>query len=178
MKAVFNKRSGFMIVEILISLALAGLLIVTVVSVLAASRRLQNEGKLRQQALDYAREAVELISDIQHDEFIKPGTTACTPMPGYTTCWTDVGWGLNSAPLKLVGAGASWQLSAIVSGDEGFPNCIKISSAPAIYRSIKIDNIGSARPNDVKRVTVDAWWGSCSSNKKITLSTILTAWKN
>ena len=140
MKAVFNKRSGFMIVEILISLALAGLLVVTVVSVLAASRRLQNEGKLRQQALDYARQTLETVNANYYTEF---GTS---PWPADNSAFEE--------------------------------SCESIFGQP-FYRTVTVENIGSgAVPvNDLKKITTDVFWPTCGSVKKVSLSTIITAWK-
>lgn len=134
-------RSGFMIIEILVALVLAGLLVITVVSVLATSRRLQNEGKLRQQALDYARQTLETINANYYTEF---------------------------------------GMSPWVADDGGFTQSCETISGQPFYRTVTVENIGTGvvPVNDLKKITVDVFWPTCGSSKKVSLSTIITAWKN
>ncbi len=187
---------GSSVVEALLSLSLAASVIIVVGAVFSAGQRLERSSGLRQQALGYAREALELVGEIKNVSFScrcssdSCGGSTCTRgsdgqpcslLPGYTSCWTAYPKdlvGVNT-PLYPALVGGVWVLKTGVdplAAGTGFSRVITIENLQRDVNGI-IVAIGTIDPN-TKRVTVVVGWEERGDAKQISLSTMFTAWES
>lgn len=176
-------RPAFGIIEVLIAVGMAAVIIVSIGSALAANDRISGTSSRREQALHYARQALEVVHQVKDQSFgcLLPsdGTSpcvkddqACTPQSSYTSCWTEFPDDPNSAthlplgPLHVVLVGSTWQ----------FASGVDTSIAP-FSRTVTVAN---PDPSDfgIKTVTVDVSWVENGHTKHVELATEVTGWKN
>lgn len=182
-KTFFGKGAGFSIIELVVSLAILGIIVVSISSVLASTHRLYSTSRLMQQAMAYAKESLELVIQIQNNALACSCGASCTtctasdgqtcnPSPGYTSCWTDKPRNLSTfTAYYLEPISGVWQLQGLATGAKE-----TIVADPIFSREITIENI--ANNFNRKKVTVTVYWLERGETKQQSLSTILTAWKN
>lgn len=187
-------------VEVLIALSMGGILVASIGGVLASVHNNDVTSELREKALGYARQSLEIVTEIKNQEFACECTSSggqdictghtctkssdgqsCTLPSAYTSCWNQYGHGLvSNSPLHIVSGGSGWQLAA---GNE------TISADPIFSRDITIVNLqrdangnivesGGTVDSNTKQVTVTISWTERGNPKDVSLSTILTAWEN
>lgn len=182
-------RPGFGIIEVMIALSMATVIIVSVGNTLAANDRLSTTSLAKGQALNYARQGIEIIQQIKDQEFgctvVSPATAcnngsldSCTALPGYSSCWSEFpvksgGGHWSNGPLKLVARGGTWQLQ---DGTE---------TIGVFTRKIHLTNSDpscppAAVPNhcNIKTLTVEVGWTDHGQPKNTALTTLITGWKN
>jgi hypothetical protein len=177
-----------MIIEVMLSLSMVVVLVVVIGNTLGAVHRLEESSKFRAQALDYAKQAVDIVSSMSasatsatnENPFVCHTATAgtactaadgqaCTPIStAYNSCWVDRPIGLaTNSDLHLDSSSGKWKL--VTSAP---PNEVR---AP-FSRTINIAN--DATTSNVKTVTVTVNWADRSGPHSLALSTVLSAWKN
>lgn len=158
-------RSGNTIVEALLAIGIASIVVTTVGSLIIAVNRVDRTSAHKDQAVSYAREALEIVSLIASDEF--SSTTGCTPQAGYTSCWVQCPQNVCAASYQIATSGSTWTLT---SGEQN------LGTNPTFTRSITIAAVGG--DENVKRVTVDVSWTERSQPKTVTQETIVTGWQD
>ena len=164
MSKLHNKK-GFSVVEILIAIGMTAIMIVSIGGALNSVHKLNKTSEIKEKALAYAKEYIEIINAVQNDEFgckcTDPACSncLCIPMPNYTSCWLATpGSDLNA---KYYINTVNQQL------------LIGIETVGSYNRWINIKNL--AGPN---KKQIDVTVQEQATGKEVKLSTILTAWKN
>ncbi|MBI4092356.1 MAG: prepilin-type N-terminal cleavage/methylation domain-containing protein [Candidatus Kerfeldbacteria bacterium] len=181
-----RKRSerGVSVVEVLIALSIAGIVFASIGNLVLAVQRIDHSSGLREQALAYAKQSLEVVNDIKDTAFTcrcstgdcttTPGhcqktsgdTQTCPLLSGYTSCWTQFTNGVGSnSPLHVQNSGGSWKL---VAGQD--------TSDPTFTRELSITNQGG--DSNVKQVLGTVSWNERGVAKSVALTLILTGWKN
>jgi type II secretory pathway pseudopilin PulG len=198
-----RNKKGFSVVEILIAIGMAAIMIVSIGSALNSVHKLNSRSEVKEKALAFAKEYLEIINEAQSNLFAcsctlsKPYTgtcvgdictrgTSCTKMTGYSSCWLAEPGTDSSAKFHLV-------------GNQLQPESETIIPEKLFQREITIENLPENPPGffNIKKITVTV----CKSRVKnstppvtyftceeqqvqfsekplVTLSTILTGWKN
>ncbi|MFC1687410.1 type II secretion system protein J [Patescibacteria group bacterium] len=200
MKKLIRNNKGVSVVEVLIALSMGGILVVSIGGVLASVHNNDVTSELREKALGYARQSLEIVTEIKNQEFacectssggqdICTGNTCtksndaqvCTLPSAYTSCWTQYRHGLvSNSPLHIVSGGFGWQLAAgseIISTDPIFSRDITIVNLQRDVDGNIVESGGTVDPN-TKKTTVTVSWTERGNAKEVSLSTILTAWEN
>lgn len=180
------RRTGFGLIEVIIAIGMAAVIIASVGNTLAANDRLSTSSLAKEQALNYARQGIEVVQSIAQSTFgctpltagICPAGYSCVPLTGYTSCWTSypdnpatVGV-IETGPFHLALVAGKWQLQA---------NTETIGSSNEFTRSITINNLpdpAGLTYYNIKKVIVDVSWLDHGQPKNTTLTTIVTGWKN
>ncbi len=180
-----RQPAGSMVIEILLSLSIVAVIAVVIGNTLLAVHRLEGNSQMRVKALAYARQGMEMMEQLQNNVSIFRCSSAtagavcnasdgqqCTPpSSAYNSCWTPRPRDLTSytfgEPLHLDNGSGSWKL---VANSESYA-----ASGVTYNRSLSFVN-GS--DSNQKTVTVTVSWVERGAAKNITLSTVLTAWKN
>jgi len=164
------------VVELIIAIGMAAIMIVSIGGALNSVYKLNMRSEMREKALAYAKEYLEIINEKQNDEFacicnpapcspcIK-GSQSCNPSTGYSSCWMKFpdGLGTNN-PLYL---------NKITNSLQTTPD--PLDNISPFNREIAIENLGDFNR---KKITVTVTWPEQGSTKTVILSTILTGWKN
>lgn len=184
-----HQRPGFGVVEVLLSLGMLAIIVVAVGNSLAANDRLSVTSFNRDQALNYARQALEIVQQIKNQEFscslTGTNTTCnngspqdCTPLTGYTSCWsqfpTKTGGGYwSNGPLQLVFVNPAWELQDGTETIGPFTRSLMINNSDASCPP-------AAAPNhcNMKTVAATVAWTENGATKNVTLSTEITGWQN
>ena len=191
-----KNQEGMSVIEVLISIGMAGIIIVGVGNSLASSHKLDTASGMKEKALAYAKQSIEIVTEIKNDQFAcrcdidtcsdictkaSDGQT-CTLFGGYDSCWTEYPIGLtNNYPLHLdLSPGGGWELAygeEIIVSDPLFTRVISIDN---LYRDADgyIVDSGGTLDINTKKVTVTVKWTEQNNSKEINLTTILTAWEN
>ncbi|KKW15220.1 MAG: hypothetical protein A2898_03640 [Candidatus Kerfeldbacteria bacterium RIFCSPLOWO2_01_FULL_48_11] len=196
-----HNQQGGAVIEVLISLGMAVILVTSIGKVLASSHASDTTSRLREEAVAYARESLEIISDMKNDAFAChcttdggpdacAGTTCtrtsgdsqqCTLSSGYTSCWTKFAESLTQlSPLHLELIGGAWTLR---EGEE------PLTTQPLFTRVITIENLmrdangeiveaGGTKDYQTKKATVSVSWDQNGNTHSVELSALLTAWQN
>lgn len=194
-------NKGFSIIEVMITLALLVVVVISIGKVLSAIHRLYNASELKTQALAYAQEPLEIINGLKNDFFActcatdscnagSPATCTrlsqtCELLEDYTSCWLEDPAGLaGQTVFKLVPIGGSWQLGALSGGPE------PMTTNPFFSRTITIENVCKDANNDItdcssgtpdfnrKKVMAEIFWTERGLSKSVKVTTIFTAWQN
>ena len=159
------QRQGNTIIEVLLAIAIAAIVVASVSNLVVAVNRIDRSSANKDQALAYAREALDVTANIASTEFGRnSGCTAANTLPGYTSCWV-------SCPLS--GCSASYHLSNspswhLVAGSE------TVGTTPAFTRAITVTDNGNANN---KTVSVDVSWAERGQTKHVIEQTVITGWK-
>ncbi len=146
-----NNKKGISVIEVLISIGMAGVMIVSIGMSMSAIQRLNKSSSYKEQALAYAKESIETITEQQQTLFgcdTTAGPCSCSPLPGYTSCWVD-----NPA----------------VASEGQIPNTV-------FTKKVTVENI--AGDLNRKKITTEISWTEKNNTKTTRFSTIITAWKN
>jgi type II secretory pathway component PulJ len=180
-----NNQKGFSVVEVLISLTMAGIIIVSVGNVMASTHKLDTASAMKEKASAYAKESMETINGMKNDAFscvcdsdhcdsedprhcYRDVDHNCTLLNGYNSCWTEFPkYTRSNSPLHLEQISEKWQL---VDGEE------TITSDPLFTRVIIIENLNG--DTNRKKITTKVSWSEKGQPKNVSLSTILTAWED
>ena len=152
-----NQR-GVSVIEVLIALGMAGVIIASVGNVLLSVKRISAESANKERATEYAREALEIVAEQQGALFscsTTAGPCACTPLTGYTSCWPSYN-GAVTASFPAI--------------DPAFTRTVTVGDW-------KRGDTGVSDTN-VKKVTSAVSWVERGQTKSVTLTSILSAWKN
>lgn len=196
MKSHASQR-GSSVIEVLIALAMAGIIVVSIGKVLTTVHSRDLNTALQERGIAHAKESLEILSSIQNTSFACTCSTdscassVCTKSSDgqtcalaglYTSCWTTYPDGLTSlTPLHLVHTGTEWVLA---DGAEQIP------ADPLFTRTITIINVlrgsngdivesgGTVDPSTKKITTQVSWLDRNGQQKDIELSTLLTGWQN
>lgn len=163
-------QHGFSVIEVLISLGMVVLIVASIGTALAANNRLSQTGNAKDQALAYARESMETMTQQAQTFFAK-----CDPPS--PNCWNGGYNGLltyyiNSANLLIQGTEPP-----LTTGQVSFTRSIYIKDLQRDVNGNIVDTGGTIDANS-KQVTVTVRWSQNGQPKTVTLSTILTRWKN
>ncbi|MFH1207565.1 MAG: hypothetical protein V1668_03080 [Patescibacteria group bacterium] len=157
-------QHGFSVIEVLISLGMVVLIVASIGTALAANNRLGQTGNAKDQALGFARESIETLTQ-QANMYFSCGTP---------NCWKV----FNHNPYKIDSANNLVSgTETLTAGQVTFTRTINIKdlqrdASGVIVPSGNPDNFNS------KEVTVTVAWSQNGQPKNVTLSTILTRWKN
>jgi len=192
-----KQQPGFSVVEVIVAITMAGIIVGSINSLLASTHRLDRAGEMKEKASALAKQSLEIISDIQDEAFAcrcddidddcntipgscrKDGQPACLLLEGFQSCWTEFPDGLDlNSPLHLEETGG-WHLA------EGLET---VATDPEFTREISIENLardadghldatGTGQDSGAKKVMVTVSWQERQNDRQISLSTILTAWK-
>ncbi|MDO8560263.1 MAG: hypothetical protein Q7S23_04505 [bacterium] len=186
---------GFSVVEGIISIAIAATIVVAIGSLLQRVNATRRASEMRQMADAYAVESIELMTGLKNAAFAcrcsvdSCTATSCTRasdhqscplLPDFTSCWTEFPAGLAElTPLRLSNTGGSWVLLAgpeTIGVDLQFTRTLTIEN---LRRDVD-GNISSTGTVDfnTKKITVTVSWMEGSAPKSLTLSQIVTGWKN
>lgn len=175
-------RLGISVIEVIIALGMAAIFITAIGNALANVHHLDTATAQRTQALAYAQQGIEDATSFQDSLFACtpatagncPATYTCTPLTGYTSCWTaypddnDLTTpAVVTGPFSFAYVAGKWQLQT---------GTVNLGVSNEYTRSIYIKNLDDpAGPNNynVKQVTAKIEW----AGKSVELSTILTGWK-
>lgn len=178
-QAIRNKQ-GIGVIEVLISISIAGVIITTVGTTLSSINRVNTASEMKEKALGYARQSLETVNALQESEFACScsvdsctATTCtsssdgqpCTLIQNYQSCWTEYPDGITDNDIPLHIASGQFQ-----EGQE------TIADDPRFTRMIMINNIEG--DFNRKRISVTVEWEERDVTKSIELNTILTGWKN
>ncbi|MFH0952124.1 MAG: hypothetical protein V1838_02945 [Patescibacteria group bacterium] len=192
-----TNNQGVSVIEIIIVIGMATILITSIGSAMAANNRLNNAGEMKSQALAYAKESMEIITEIKNDAFVCscPGgncpptgvclrpsdSQSCNVFSGYSSCWTVYAVGLTTnAQLHLALVGSNWQLA---------PGRETITADPRYTREVSVSNLqrdsygaivesGGTVDSNTKQVSVTVSWQENNQTREMVVTTILTAWQN
>lgn len=191
MRQVANNQRGVSVIEVLVSLSMAGLIIASVGNLLTGISRTTRTGGQREQALAYAKQALEVVNDIKDNRFAcdcKPGgpdapctnpntctpvadaSQSCTLASGYTTCWVPRPLGETGSVFSLSDVSGFWDLVATANPDGE-------TIGTTNYRW-KLEFVSVGGDSNVKRVTATVSWSDQGTTKNVQLATMITAWKN
>ncbi len=199
LRKFYNHPAGSMVIEVLLSLAMMAIIAVVIGNTLIAVHRLEGASDLRNRALTYTKQALEIITSLSANMINNPfvcsssasfsstpnsgtvisdqcqlnsdTTKKCRlPSPAYVSCWLDQPVGLsNNSDLHLQLISGNWKLVTIAPADE----------VPTPFnRTITIQNQNSPADSNIKTITATVTWTERGNTKQLQLSTILTAWKN
>ena len=191
-------RLGFSIVEVLIGIAIAGMMVTVIGSSLGSIQRLYRASEHKQQALAYAVQAMERLRSSQNYNFAcvcsTTGCTTCTRSidsqncavrPGYNSCWTPYGPYLGTNDnLHLFNIGTDWELRSgpepLVIGSLTFTRQISVENLwrDASGQLTGVGASGSQEDTNSKRVTVEISWLEAGQTKQFELTQIINAWEN
>jgi len=180
-RKILKNNKGASVIEVLISLAMASIIILAVGSALSSIHKLNTTSAVKEKALAYAKQSMEIVSEIKNNEYacICDDSGTCTkqlstkgnngeictcplPSPAYKSCWLPYPDGITTdSPYYL---NDNHQLT---------PGVENINNTP-FTREINIENISG--DSNRKKVTVTVAWPG--SQQGIGLSTIFTAWEN
>lgn len=157
-----EKAKGFGIIEVIITLSIISVFVMTIGSALSMIYRLYNAGAMKTQALIYAQEPLEIISGLQNNLF------------------SDI----YDGPTRFYLDNNDWQFKALPSGIT--KKTIGISD---FSREIIIENLARTQgnidlsgtdfdSNNTKKVTVIVYWQERGMEKNVSLSTVFTNWRN
>lgn len=169
-------RRGSAVIEVLLALSLAAFLIASLGNLISSVRKLEYSGDMRERALTHARFALELVTAEQRKLFACTTGCTCTPLPGYTSCWTD----FTGDPLHLQLSGGVWQLAAgaeTVSSDTLFSRSISVANASRDGSGALVSSGGTPDSN-TKLIRVTVGWNERGDAKSLSLATMLTGWAN
>ncbi|MDD5039947.1 MAG: hypothetical protein PHY34_02245 [Patescibacteria group bacterium] len=150
---ILNNKKGISAVEVLISIGMAGVMIVSIGMAMSAIHRLNTSSSNKEQALAYAKESIEIITENQQALFgCRPASGTCTcphQITGYDSCWVET----SNSP---------------VAGTETITDT-------EFSRMIAIENLGGDANR--KKITAQVNWIEKGNTKSTSLTTTLTAWK-
>ncbi|MFH0828729.1 MAG: hypothetical protein V1907_00940 [Candidatus Kerfeldbacteria bacterium] len=183
-KLTRNQR-GVSVIEVLIALGMGAIIIASVGNVLLSVKRISAESTHKEKAVAYAKQEIERlqasVNSLVNNPFscsvVAPATSCsngspdpCTPLQGYSSCWSKYPKNSSSNGPWYIDDVLTWH-----SGTETFGD---------YSRSIQITNtdpdctvVSPIRCN-VKKVVSTVSWVERGQNKSITLTSILSAWKN
>lgn len=195
-------NSGFGIIEVLVSLSLVVIIIVSLGSVLGAVYKLYSASQYKIQAYSFAQEPIEILNGIKNQHFAcvcnnpddcstvagfcinNSDGQSCELRDGFTSCWMEYPENMSAATAYFVQdlGGGNWQLSILALGTKE-----TISADPQYTREVLIENLardgdGNIDPSgtiinyDTKKVTVNIYWTERGVEKIISLSNIFTSW--
>ncbi|OGY88951.1 MAG: hypothetical protein A3B30_03980 [Candidatus Komeilibacteria bacterium RIFCSPLOWO2_01_FULL_52_15] len=188
---IVPKERGFSLVEALVAIAMASIIVVVIGSSLGSVYRVYTASTMKQQAVAYAQESLELITAYRNSPAVfaciggtpctAPDTQQCTPLTGYNGCWTRYPRGIpaGAAQYHFVSTGGAWQLQ---SGAE------TIASNTAFSRAISLQNLcrdasgeiglaGCTEDLNSKQVTATVSWVERGQTKSVQLQKILNGSK-
>lgn len=161
-----KSQHGFSVIEVLISLGMVVLIVASIGTALAANNRLSQTGNAKDVASAYARESMETLTQQASTYF------ACFGTPN---CWNQFSvsgpYYINSSN-QLVSGSDNPTSSQVV-----FTRTITIIDLQRDANGNIVDTGGTVDANS-KQVTVTVKWSQNGQPKEVTLSTILTRWKN
>lgn len=193
-----SSAHGFSIIEALIAIFIVSIAVVVIGSTFSSAYKLYRAGEMKQIALSYAMESLELVEAYKNDFFscmCGSGCTSCTAQgqtcatvnDGFTSCWTEfpLGYPTNpsqNGPLHLENQAGSWELAddeEIISSDNRFARKIEIEN---LYRDSSTgeirDSATGVLDTNSKRIAVTVSWKERNEQKSATLSSIINAWES
>lgn len=200
MKKLLN-NSGFGIIEVIISLALVAIMVVSLGNVLGSIYKLYSAGKYKTQAYSFAQEPIEILNGIKNQHFacvcddpddcssgscvnVTDGQT-CELRDNFTSCWMEYPENVSTVTrYYMQDLGTSWQLTTLTPGTKEI-----ISANPNFSREILIENMlrnddgdldeaGTNLDYNTKKISVNVYWTERGTEKSITIHNIFTAWKS
>ncbi|MBU1164364.1 hypothetical protein KKA15_02250 [Patescibacteria group bacterium] len=196
-----NRQEGFGIVEILVSLGLVAVMVLSIVQVIDSVYRLQRSSNFKTKAIAYAQMPLEIINDNKNlfscdcvndtcsgDPQICTSSTdgqSCQPFEDYDICWTyyPVGQvGHNRFYLDKVGS--DWNLYNLAAGveetipsDSNYTRVLIIENIERDTLGDMVESGGTTDPN-TKKIKSIVYWQERGEKRSYTLETIITLWKN
>lgn len=190
MTSVAHNERGVSVIEVLVSLSMAAIVIASVANLVAAIGRVTTTSGNREQALAYAKQALEVVNEIKDTEFAcncraggpdAPCTAptvctraadgkSCTLTAGYTSCWTTEPAGLSGSTFAPSDGGGSWHLVPTANPDGDV-----IGSTPFSWK-LTFTDLGAN--SNTKQAVASVHWTEHGNGKDLQLTTFLTAWKN
>lgn len=154
-------------IEVLISLGMITLIVASIGAALTANNRLGQAGSTKDQALAYARESMEVVAQQANSFFAQ--------CPGNLNCWIAFD---STQPYFITDA------NTLVAGTETLNTGQMTMTRSITFTDLRRDangdivaSGGTVDPSS-KKVTVVVSWVQHGQSKNVTLSTILTRWKN
>lgn len=153
-----KSQDGTSVIEVLIALAMVSIIIVSIGNVLSSVHARDLSTELREQALGYAKESLEIVENMQSSSLFPDNVTG--------------------NPLHLEAAGTTWTFAA---GPEDLT-----ATPPFERREIRVENmdrdasgnlvdLGLGQPDvSTKKITVTLFWSEKEKAKELSLSTVLT----
>ncbi|MFA6588212.1 MAG: hypothetical protein WCT08_04025 [Patescibacteria group bacterium] len=195
-KKFFSHKKGISVVEILISLAMIGVIAISIGTALASNNRLAKVSLNQEKALGFAKQTLEILSVHANDFFAcrcsvdnctanqcthtNDGQT-CIKFEGYQSCWMVLPKNLaQNSNLHLKNNAGIWQLALgaeAISEAPGFSRYITFQNLSRDADGNLVDVGGTLDPNS-KRVIITISWQESGQNKNLDLQTELTGWKN
>jgi Tfp pilus assembly protein PilV len=188
-QAFRHHQRGLSVVEVLIALGLAAVIVASVGNALAAANRAGVASGNRDQASALAQEVLEVVTSIQAKSFacsasnggVIAGSTCtigaqnCTLLPGYASCWTTLPPGLGNGPYYIHKDVSGRYL---LDNNTFAQNHAPIDSDPSgkYWHSVAVSNINGDANR--KLVTATIGWTEHELSKSLSLSTVLTGWRN
>lgn len=200
MKNSFN-NSGFGVIEVVVSLALTAILVVSLGNVIGSVHRIYGVSENKARAYAFAQEPIEILNVIKNEYFAcicdisgscsgdictsSADSQVCTLRDGYTTCWLLTPKNLLTATtFYVIQDNGVWQLRGLAPGaresvlaDPFYTREIIIANVPRNVDG-NIDPAGTITNYDTKKITVNVYWNERGIEKNVSISTILTAWQN
>ena len=191
-------REGSTVIEILIALSMAAVLFFTIGNVFSFIHSVNALSTQKAHATALARQTIEIVTSIQNNAFGCSCTTDdCASTPGtckrtidnqqcllqssQTQCWTQFPKNLNAlTPLHTALENGSWVLAAgqeSTTIDVTYTTTLTIENAQRDANGALVQLGGMADPNS-KQIAAVVSWTSKGASKSISLTTLLTAWKN
>ncbi len=196
-KLLKNNSGGFSVVEVLVSLSMAAIIVLSIGQAVAAVHRVNNAGEQKEKALALAKQSLEIMTEIKNDSFAcvcdsdscaggdlctkVSDAQSCSLFGGFNSCWTEYPDNLAvNYPLQLEQNGGTFRL---IYGIE------TVTSQPGFTREIVIENLqrdnngdivetGGTQDINTKKITVTVKWNEQNIEKEVKVSTILTAWES
>lgn len=166
------QRPGNTIVEVLLAIGIASIVVASVGNLIVAVNRVDRTSAHRDQALGYAREALEVVAAIADGEFARTtncGTTGYGAVPtGYNSCW-------SACPTS--GCSAVYHVEKNLSGDwEILAGNELVPANNDFTRTIVLAPVDS--DHNVKKVTSTVSWTERNQPRTVIQETIVSGWKN
>ncbi len=154
-----NKQKGIGMIEVMISLAIIVIVFFSFILLIKINLQIQRENQNSLKALNLATETMEAVRSFKEND------------------WSAFSSLSTASPYYPVISGNEWTLSESDPGEiDSFSRWIEIEE---VYRDAN-DNIAETGNLDNKSREIKAFvqWEERSRIKQITLSSILTNWKN